>query len=222
MILVAATSVYAQQNKPDRKKIEVNGTAEIEVIPDEIYLRIALKEYKDGSRKVTINQLEEQLVRAVSRIDLPKKNLTVDNIYGYNWNWKKKKSEEFLATKSFKLKLDNVKKINELIDLLDAEGINSMGVAEVSHSQLEKYKRDLRVEALKNAKAKASYMLDALGEKLGGAIEIQEVDRGQPMPMYRAEVMYATKTADADGYQSDLEFKNITLKTEVRAVFEIL
>lgn len=220
VIAVAATTSQAQQSTPLIKKIEVTGKAEKEVIPDEIYVRIALKEYKDGSRKVEINKLEAELVKAVKKLGLSEKNLTVDNIYGYNWDWRKKKSDEFLATKSFKLKVADVKMINQLIEALDAEGVNSMSIAEVSHSKLDEYKMDLKVEALKNAKAKAETLLKSIDEKLGQALEINDVEYGNAPPAYRQEMMLSAKSADS-GYMSDLEFKMITIQSEVRAVFEI-
>ncbi|HNP19692.1 MAG TPA: SIMPL domain-containing protein [Fulvivirga sp.] len=219
LLLVWTTSVGQPNTTESKKRIEVKGTAEMEVVPDEIYLKIALKEYKNGSKIVNLNTLEAGLVKAVSQIGLPKENLTVDNIYGYNWDWRKKKSDDFLATKSFKLKLTNVKMMNDLIEKLDAEGVNSMNIGEVSHSKIEEYKMELKIKALQNAKDKANALLTSIGEQMGGAIEIQEIDYGNNNYQYARNTM--SLKAESDGYQSDLEYKTITLNAEVRAVFEI-
>lgn len=219
-LFITGMTYAQQQNQPLIKKIEVMGTAELEVVPDEIYLRIALKEYKQNTKIVNMDKLESQLVKAVDQLGLPKENLTVDNIYGYNWDWRKKKSDDFLATKSFKLKVSNVKMINDLIEKLDPEGVNSMNVAEVTHSKIKEYKNDLKLQALKSAKEKAAYLLKGIGEELGGALEIQEVDFGDPQPMYERSMAYSKASQD-ESYQSDLEFKTIKLKSNIRAVFEI-
>lgn len=206
---------------PMVKKIEVQGSAEMEVLPDEIYLRIALKEYKDGTKKVNMDKLESQLVKAVQELGLSKENLQVENIYGYNWDWRKKKSDDFLATKSFRLKLKDVKMINNLVEKLDPEGVNSMNITEVSHSKIKEFKNDLKLQALKAAKEKAKYLLEGIGEELGSALEIQEIDFGDYRPVYERSIAYAKSSADEPEYQSDLEYKTIKLQSQIRAVFEI-
>ncbi len=216
-ILGVNTAVPQEHNQV--KKIEVKGTAEKEIIPNEIYFRIALREYKDGSRKITLNHLENELVMAIKKLDLPKESLQVENIYGYNWNPKKKQPDEFLAIKSFIVKLTDLKQINDLMDNLDPEGINSSGISSYSHSEIEKYNRALKIEALKAAKEKATYLLEAIGEQLGAALEIRELDYGYTQPMMSRN--FEAKMADSSGYQSDLDFKTIKLKAEVNAVFAI-
>ena len=71
-------------NQPPIKKIEVTGTAEEEVVPDELYFTIALKEYfkdeKAQKDKVTIDVLERQLIAAVAKAGLPKEDLRIGGI----------------------------------------------------------------------------------------------------------------------------------------------
>ena len=111
--------------------------------------------------------------------------------------------------------------INNLVEKLDPEGINSISVAEITHSNIEEIKSELRLEALKSAKEKARYLLNGIDEELGGALEIQEIDYGQPAPMYETRMAYAKSADQSEGYQSDLEFKTIKLQSELRVVFEI-
>lgn len=215
-ILIPALAI--SQSETPVKKIEVNGKAEMEITPNEIQFRIVLKEYLDGRKKVSINKLESQLVKAIEAEDLDRKDLTVESIYGYNWNWKKQRAEEFLATKSFKLKVADLKKMNEVLERLNERGLNSVSVASYTHTELEQYHRDLKLEALKNAKEKAGYLLNGIDENLGPVLEVSEILQPQ-VPIYRAQTM---EMADSSGYQSDLEFQTMKLKAEIRAVFSIL
>ena len=221
-LVIVSWSASGQGTQPLKKKIEVKGLAEKEVVPDEIYLRITLKEYKDGGKNIAMNQLEAGLVKAVKQLGIAEKDLTVDNIYGYNWNWRKRKSDEFLASKSFRLEVKELKFVNDLVDKLDPRGVNNINIAEVTHSKLEDYKMELRAEALKAAKEKANYLLGSIDEKLGGALEIQEIDYEYQPPVYARSVAYDAVAAESKvGYQSELEFKTITIKSEFRVVFEI-
>lgn len=217
LLLIAPALICAQQETLI-KKIEVTGEAEMEITPNEIDVRITLKEYLDGRKKVEMDKLEARLVKAVKAEDISKDKLTVESIYGYNWNWKKQRAEEFLATKSFKLKVVNLKKMNDLLERLDQKGINNVSVASYTHSDIKKFKNELKLQALKNAKEKAGYLLKGIDEKLGSVIEVTEVDHHQPVA-YRAQMM---EVADSEsGYQSDLEFQTIKLKATIRAVFGI-
>ncbi|MGB3463750.1 MAG: SIMPL domain-containing protein [Cyclobacteriaceae bacterium] len=222
-LLLFGTIARAQDGKTIIRTIEVIGEAEKEVVPDQIYLQITLKEYKDGSRKVTINTLEKQLVNAVAKLDLPAENLTVNNVYGYNWNWKKRKAEDFLATKSFKLLMPEVKKINSLMNMLDEEGVNSVNINEYKHSQMEKIQADLKIEAIRAARQKAAMLLEAIGEELGGAVTVSENSMSDTSPvLYRQRSFESKSLAVEDAeYSSDLGFKKIKLKSSIRVVFAI-
>lgn len=201
------------------KKIEVNGEAEMEVTPDEIYIRIVLKEYMAGKKKVEMDKLESRLVKAVQAEGFPDTSLRTENVSGYNWNWKKQRSEEFLATKSFRLTVGDLKKINNLLERLDERGVNNVGVTGYTHSKLKEYQKELKLEALKNAKEQAKYLLEGIGEQLGPVIQINEFNTNQPHPVaFRASNLEA---ADASGYQSNVEFKSIKIKSSIRAVFGI-
>ncbi len=219
LIVVFLPYFALSQNQTTVKKIEVTGTADMEVTPDEIYVRITLKEYMDGRRKVNLDKLEERLVKALRSERIPEENLTVQNIYGYNWDWKKKKSGDFMASKSFRLKVPNLKKMNDLIERLDERGINNMNIDNYSHSKLEDYQKELKLKALQNAKEKAAFLLGGIDEELGGVLEVYEhqaPQHGGPI-LYRAQAM----DAEAASYQSNVEFKTIKLQSEIRAVFAI-
>ncbi|MEM7107817.1 MAG: SIMPL domain-containing protein [Bacteroidota bacterium] len=209
---------YAQNPKP--KSIEVLGKAQRTITPDELFLRITLKEYKSGNSKVNMNTLEASLVSALKEIKGTSDDLTVDNIYGYNWNWKKKKTDEYLATKSFRLKLSDVQMVNDLIEKIDQEGLNSINLAKVSHSRIDEIQLELKAEALKNAKEKAKFLLEAVDETVGSTLEIQEINYGYESPVYARGRAFDTAEASV-GYQSNLEFRSIEIEAEFRVVFEI-
>ncbi len=226
-LLLASTigSASAQTDTPMPKKIEVYGQAEEQVTPDEIYFSVTLKEYEDKeNKKTTIDQLEKELYEAVRKIDVAEEDLRIKNVYGYNYHWyreEKPEREDFLASKEYQIKLDNFNDINPLLAALDAKGIQSTNVDRYAHSQIEQFRRDLKIEALKNAKEKAGYLLGGIDEQLGGILEIQEVDtEGDAPPVYyQARTMASASAESASPPTIDAE--KIELKFRVRAVFEI-
>lgn len=221
--LFLAFTTFAQADKQPVKKIEVNGSAEMEITPDEIYFNISLREYVKGKTKVEISTLEKQLEKAVADAGIPKADLTVENVYGNNFEIlrKKKDPQEFMARKQYRLKLTKLDKINIILGAVDAEGIENTRIASYSSSKMEAYRKEVKIKALLAAKEKAEYMLTAIGNKVDGVIEIQEMNTdnySDVRPMMMANYKSAGVSEDAS---SDIDFKTIKVRAEVRAVFAI-
>ncbi|GAB4244931.1 MAG: SIMPL domain-containing protein [Ekhidna sp.] len=221
VLVVFSINASAQGDRFERRSIEVKGSNEIEITPDEIFLRITLKEYKNGSKKIDLNELESDLVKSIRKLGIPEEHLTVENVYGYNWNWRKRKAEDFLGSKSFILKLSDLKQINDLVDMLDPEGLNNVNVQSYSHSKIEDFRKQVKIGAMRAAREKATYLLESVGANLGVLLEVQEIENGyqQPMMMMRSNMVLAQESDG--GYQSDVEFMKIKVRAEMRVVFGI-
>src|SRR5687767_4996330 len=86
IILAGALLPLFAQTIDTRRKIEVMGNAETEVVPDIIYVGISLQEYFNGNKKVAdIDELEKHLQNAVIKAGIPKENLMVNNVSSYNY-----------------------------------------------------------------------------------------------------------------------------------------
>ncbi len=227
LAFVALFSMSAMAQQADlRKKITVSGSAETEVMPDIIYISISLKEYlKDGNskKKVEITDLENQLFNAVQSAGIPKDNLSITNLSSFTAVAEKKKNPDYLASKQYRLKVTDLNKWNTIIDGIDAKGIAYTNIESYDYSKIESLKKDLKIKALQAARDKATYLVQALGDKLGSAIDIQEVNNEQfPQPIYRSNVSYMMKTEAADtAPPAEIDFKKIKLSYMMNVVFEI-
>jgi uncharacterized protein YggE len=225
-VALFTTGAMAQQVDL-RKKITVSGSAEREVTPDIIYISISLKEYlKDGNskKKVEMTTIENQLVAAVQAAGIPKENLTINNLSSYNYATKKKKDPDFLASKQYRLKVSDLNKFNDIMDAIDPKGIAYTNIESYDYSKMEELKKDLKVKALQAAKAKATYMVAALGNDLGNVLDIQEIGNETfPQQNYRANTMMmkASASADMESAAAEIDFKTIKLTSVVNTVFEI-
>ncbi len=219
--LTICTLFLSAQERSKTRSIEVKGSSEIEITPDEIFVRITLKEYKKGGSKVALNALESGLVKSLKKVEIPRENLTVENINGYNWNWRKRKSEDFMGSKSFILEVSNLKKMNDLVYMLDPEGLNNVNIQSYSHSDIESYRKKVKIGAIKAAKEKAVYLLESVGSEPGELLEVQEIDYGYQGSMMNMRSNIAYEGASDSGYQSNVEFMKIKVRAEMRVVFEI-
>jgi uncharacterized protein len=214
--------------KPLVKKIEVNGSAEQEVLPDEIFVNITLREYfkdKDNKNKIDIMVLEKQLQKAVDDAGIPKENFTIGAMNGYREWWGKKKPTTFLESKSYILKVPNLYKIDGIIARVDDKGVASTNIDRYEFSKIEQLRKEIKIKALQAAKAKAQYLLEGIGEQLGEAIDIIEIDNGyqNPQPIYSNMMMRtaaAPQMADAMP-ESTIDVQKIKVRYEIKAVFKI-
>jgi uncharacterized protein YggE len=224
IVVLLSTSALAQQ--PDlRRKITVSGSADSEVTPDIIYLSISLKEYlKDNNskKKINITELENQLYTAVLKAGITKENLMINDISSYNYAFEKKKNPDFLASKQYRLKVDDLSKWNSIVSEIDPKGLVYTNIDSYEYSKIEELKKELKIKALKAAKEKAMYMVEALGEKLGSVIDVQEVNNEYyPQPMYKTLMAVQADGNRENDTPPDIEFKKIKLSYVVNTVFEI-
>jgi len=207
-----------------QRKIEVNGVAEQEVTPDIINVSVSLKEYVDGRKKVTISELEKQLQQAVTNGGINAEDFTIQNLYSYNYNDRKKKDEDFLS-KQYTIRFHDLKNINDILSQVDPKGIESTSIASYDYSKMTDLKRELKIQALLAAKNKAIYLLASIGEKLGNVIEINEIGDSNLSAYFNTaatanSVTFYNKGDNNDN--ADINFKKIKLSFQINATFEIV
>jgi uncharacterized protein len=230
LIFTNAIVSNAQQvimEKPLVKKIEVTGSAEQEVLPDEIFVTISLREYfkdKDNKNKIDIMVLEKQLQKAVEDAGIPKENFTIGTINGYREWWGKKKPTTFLESKSYIIKVPNLFKIDGIISKVDDKGIAYTNIDRYEFSKIEQLRKEIKIKALQAAKEKAKYLLEGIGEQMGEALEIIEIDQSySPQPVYSNRMMMSAKmdvSADAMP-ESTVDVQKIKVRYEMKASFRI-
>ena len=234
LLFIFFSAAYSQQasnllEKDPIRRIEVTGTAEMEVLPDVITFAISLKEYfkdeKNFKDKVTIDILERQLVKAVSEAGLPNESLVIGGISGYkDYVTNRKKPTNFTQSKQYELTLSDLKKVDVILSKVDDKGIQYTNIQKAEHSKIAQFRKEIKIKALQAAKEKAMYLLVGIGEKLGDPIEINELDDNSNYPVYASQAnlrMYKTAVASDATQESELEYQKIKISYKMRAVFKI-
>src|SRR5687768_11939680 len=167
LLLAGALSVMAQNQPP--KTIKVIGTAEIEVAPDEIYMSINLREYmnKETKKKMHIEDLEKGLLNyLVNVVKVDVKDIAYDDMSAYIAYTRKKNKDEFIS-KLYDVKVKTGKQVYQIYSVMDSLGIRDADIKRYSHSKMDEYKKQVKVDAIKSAQTKATYLLEAIGAKAG-------------------------------------------------------
>jgi uncharacterized protein YggE len=213
---------FAQRSEVETQKphIEVVGTAELEIIPNEIFIAIILKERMVNKEKISIESQEEQLKTSLKNSGFDLKNLTLTDA-GAALARLRGKQKDLLTGKSYSLKVASVEELNKAFTIFDQLDIENADVNRVSHTEIDKYRKEVRIKAIQAAKAKAQYLLEAIGEKLGKPLLINElqtydIDRNRNELMLNVRSVVDYKSDDLIG------FKAIKLTSSINVKFEIL
>jgi uncharacterized protein YggE len=171
--IMAQTAVTKEEQTP---YIEVTGSSEKEIVPDEIYVEIVLRERFDNKLKITIEEQEKSLMKALLSIGIGLDRLTLSdanaNVVKINW-----KKNDLINKKEYTLKLSTAQEVGAVYTELDKIEITQANITRVTHSKLDSLKKELRIEAIKNAKEKADYLLKAIGEQTGSPLIVKEVEK---------------------------------------------
>lgn len=209
------------------KYIEVIGSAEMEVEPDEIRLIIGIEEYwkeefdntkefKDYRTKVPLVEIEANLLNDLNKIGITKEKIIVKEVGNY-WRYTGK---DFLFSKQYELILTDFKKVDEITKEVKSKGIDYMRIGELKNKKLTEFRKQVKIEALIAAKDKVEYLLTSIGRKTGEVISITELNEDDSrwwgsQNMTSNVIMSTPENANADN------FRKIKLRYEIKARFEI-
>ena len=223
LILLAAVAFFAlpaaaQMQEAFPSYIQVNGRAEREIAPDEFYLQIVINE-RDSKGKVSVESQQRDMIAALKRLGVNvEKQLKVANLSSEFF-----KKNTSVATAKYQLQLGSSAEVGKVWQALDGLGISNVSILKVSHSQLERYKSEVRVEAMRNAKQNAATLAEAIGQTIGKCFYVYD-SNNDVMPVFynNMAVMRSAKAfdaAEAAAEEEPLDFKTIKLQYSVQAKF---
>lgn len=221
LLLFAAVGSYAQEQTQSEHFIEVTGTAELEVTPNEIYLTIRLKEFEEGRVKTTLETIDKSFLNALTEAGIDTKNLELADA-GLLLGGRRRDRDVF-REKTYQLKLSGAAEVEKFLSKMESVKADYVDIVRVDHSELTKLKLDVKVKALQIAKTKAQALAHSIGSELGKPILIREMSV-EPYNLYTANAQYSINLqyqdkAELKEYESS--FKKIKLQAQVLVQFEI-
>lgn len=214
--LLMASPLFAQQKTfLDQPYIEVTGRAEMEVAPDEIYVRITINE-QDSKGKTTVLQQEKDMVRRLKDlgIDVDKKLVVQDMM---NAQLKK----DVATSKSYMLEVNSATQLAHVFQALQTIGISDAAVERTDVSNMDELRQQVRGASAKAARQNAEILAAALGQKVGKAIFVQD-NSYYSRPYSNVVSTRTMKVADAGVAATaapTLEFQKITIDHSVLVRF---
>lgn len=217
-------SQMGSKNFIDQNYIEVNGKAELKVSPDQIFLKVVVNE-QDSKGKQTLEELEKGMIEKLIEIGIDVKEdlVIVDMASNFKNYWLKNK--DIYSLKEYQVKCSDARTAGLVFQELESIGISNISIERIDHSEIEKYRQEVKVSAIKAAKDKAEALAEAIDQSIGKAIHILEMDyqlyRGPTSNMAMSNIrIRGTSTTEAVP-QPEIEFEKIKLEYSIRVSFEL-
>ena len=222
LFLFTSAVAFGQDVFKGEHYIEVTGSAEMEVEPNEIFIFIKLREFEENRSKVALEKLDKQFLDAVKAANIDRKNLTLADA-GSTLDKIRRRDKDAFREKSYEIKLTSAAELEKFLEKIEPVKVYQLDLTRLHHTDMEKFKIDLKVKALQAAQSKASTLLKSIGAEIGKPIMVRDWDQDpvQPLPQVRANVMYKAESMAADGMEEQTAFRKLRLRAQITAQFEI-
>jgi uncharacterized protein YggE len=222
VFVLASVATFAQEVFKGEHFIEVSGNAQMDVEPNEIFLFIRLKEFEENRNKVLLEKLDQDFLAALKAAGIDKKNLTLADA-GANLDRLTRREKDAFREKTYELKLTSAAELEKFIEKSQSVKISQMDLVKLSHTDIQKFKLELKVKALQAAQSKAQTLLKSIGAEIGKPIMVREweSDPIQPMPMARASYANVMMQREEQIADDGVSFRKIKLSAQITAQFEI-
>lgn len=223
-----STFTYSQEfgkNFIDQNYIEVIGTADKEIIPNEIYLQILINE-KDNKGKKTLEELETNMIKKLQEIGIDvEEQLSIKDL-GSKFQFYFLLKTDVFSTKEYEVLVYDAQTAGKVIIELESLGISNISISRVDHSALDSLTLEVKQDAIRNARTKAYALANTLEQQIGKAIHIQELDEPGIGNVLRGKVagiqirgassIYGSRAA-----QPNINFQKVKIESKVHVKFAI-
>jgi len=228
LLIVAASSLNINAQVDDINKlptVETTASVDTLVIPDRIYLSIRLDE-KDTKGKVSIETIEKRMESALESagIDL-KEQLSLSGA-GSDFSKYFLRKKDVSKEKTYTLLVYDATTLSDVMINLEKVDISNVGLQKVEYSKTEELMIALRSKVVLQAKQQAEALASPLGQKIGNAIMISDMNAGNAFNRlnYGAldEVVITGYNSRAKSkIASTVDFKKIKITASVRVRFHL-
>lgn len=214
-------------NNPYPKTISVSGSAEMEVVPDEIFVNIEMREYqKKGEAKRDLETIKTHFLEACRSSGIPDSLISISSYSGSNSYYRmRRKKYDMNSSITYQVKFRSSRAMDVLVEKLDDEATVNFLIIAASHSRMPEFRRMMKIKAVQAAREKGVYLTEAINEKLGEAITVNEPDEQTFISNKQENVAvsnayYQVRKGEQAGV-GDIDFKKLKLYYEVSVVFAL-
>ena len=220
MALIAAIPAISQQNI-ERPVVNVTGEGVVKVKPDEVLIKSRIEH--EGSSAAEVKKQNDVVVDKVINYlksqGLDEKDIQTDYVnlnkrYDYN-----DKTYSYVANQAISITLHEISEYEKIMKGLLENGLNRIDGIQFKSSEMEKYEKEARKLAVLDAQNRARELAQPLGQDIGKAVTITEMDYNNFQPVYRMDE--AVEMSAAKGSQQTIAPGELEIKIKVNVGFDL-
>jgi len=175
-----AGPTYITADSAPQARIDVSATGQADVAPDRAIVSAGVVQQGKTARQAMIGNatLMTSVYDELEAAGIPKKNVTTSQLslqpqYDYR-DRRKPTITGYEARNTVTVKSDDIEQVGAMLDALVRAGVNNINQVQFTVKDPKAARDQARVDAIREAKAKAESMADAAGVKLGPLLSIHE------------------------------------------------
>lgn len=222
VVFCSLPALAQNKNYLDQPYLETNALVDTLVVPDRIYLSILITE-ADTKGKTSVEELENKMAAKLKSLGIDtKKQLTLADVASNFKNYFLKKTD-VLKSKAYTLLVYDAQTAGKVIVGLEAINIANVQLTKTEYSKMEQLQTVLVGQAVAKGKRQAEAMLRPLGQTLGKALYLSDLNTNRYLQGKAAGVLIRGMAMDeTKGYDPiDISFEKIQIQGNVNVIFAI-
>lgn len=225
-LITSFISQAQSKNFIDQPYLEVTGSADTLIEPDEIYINIIISE-KDNRDRIPVEEQETRMLASFKEMGIDIENNLSVNYMGSNFKYILLKGKEVIKTRQYILKVKDARTAAQVFLLLEQLDISNTSIQKVNYSAINSLRNVMRNKAVANARERAIALASALQQNVGNAIHLVDIDNNN-----LANQLYGSQLQDVvvtgytvklkglrQGSNPGVEFEKIKVSALVGAKF---
>jgi hypothetical protein len=209
-------------NIMDQPHIQVAGLSDLEVTPDKIHLEVIINE-KDNKGKESLDSQEKRMFDELLSLGLNINEQVTLKDLASNFKFYALKKRDIFTSRQYEIVVNKASTAAKVVVNLQNAGISNVELGEVTHTNMDSLKLEVKKMAVANAKEKATAFASTLGQSVGKAIQLREFENYRPYTMDQrrsgmSELVVMAESAPGTP-EPEIEFEKIKLEARIEAVF---
>ena len=227
-LLLASSSVVAEENRFSPRHVSVTGTSLVRVQPDIVVWQITVRRTNRdlATAQIACDETVKKVLGLRTELKLKSEDaqtgyLSIQKVFDRDQHGNVASFRHFEVVRSVTLRQADTTRFDEVLaKLVEAADIEVS--YQLESSEYHKMRAQTRLEAVKAARGKAAAMTELLGAKLGRVLRIAEPQESWGSPAIANNFAYsAPRQAEPDEAPGTFAPGAIEIKVSVEVDFEI-
>jgi uncharacterized protein len=213
--------IHSNQPFPTIPKITVTGTTVLEVVPDQIFFTIFVKEERLGRKKTRIDSLEKKLHNVLRGFQIPGENLTLKK--NTQRIIDRKRGTEVEITHEYSLLVTDKVNLRLFLLAMNKNDFNNVQISHVDHTKKAEFMDEVRQGAMRKARTKAQHLLGSIDKKPGALLTVMPLGDNslQFSNLHRVNGFYNSYISSQKFFQNDFNYEKLKLRASYQLTYEI-